>query len=112
MLTCMHTDTDSVTNSSVDSSCTHCPIYIITGSVVGIGTLLVICSLLFAVLICIILHSKKSDIPSHDRPDSPAVYEYITGPVYEYLNPTITSVMTENEAYNTCCEEIRAYDIV
>ena len=66
-------------------------------------------------MICIIIHSQKSDDSSHDhgRPELP-VYEYITGPaaVYEYLNPVVTSVMTENEAYNTCHEEIRAYDIV
>ena len=108
----MHTVTDSITNSSVDNSCTNCLIYIIAGSVVGIATLLVICILLFAVMMYIVLQSKKSSISSCDRPDLPTVYEYITGPVYEYLNPTITPVMTENEAYDTCCEEIRAYDIV
>ena len=107
----MHTVTDSITNSSVDSSCTNCLIYIIAGSVIGIATLLVICVLLFAVMILyIVLQSKKSSISSWDRPDLPA--ENITGPVYEYLNPTMTSVMIENEAYDTCCEEIRAYDIV
>ena len=66
-------------------------------------------------MVCTIINCKKSDASSHDhgRPELPdPVYEYITGPVYGYLNPTVTSVMTENEAYNTCCEEIRAYDFV
>ena len=91
------------TNNSVDNSCTNCLVYIITGSVAGIVTLLVVCTLLFAVMICIIIHSKKSDDSCHDHDRPVPVYEYITGPVYEYLNPTVTSVMTENEAYNTHC---------
>ena len=89
-------------------------IVIITGSVVGSVTLLVVCGLFVSVLICLILrhHAKKDDVSNRDRPDVP-VYECITGPVYEYLNPTgITSVMTENEAYNTCHSEIRVYDII
>ena len=108
----MYTDNDSVANSSVDSSCVNCLIYIVTGSVVGIATLLVICGLLFVVMICLILHSKKNNVSSHDGPEPTVMYEYITGPIYESLNPTLTSVMTENEAYNTCCKEIRDYDVV
>ena len=103
-----HADTNS-------SSCTSCLVYIITGSVVGIIILVVVCTLLFSVMVYIILHSKKSDTSSrdHSTPELPdPVYEYITSPVYEYLNPIVTSVMTENEAYNSCCEEIKAYDIV
>ena len=80
---------------------------------VGIATLLVVCALLFAMMICIIIHSNKSDDSSrdHGRPELP-VYECISGPVYEHLNPTVISVMTENEAYNTCHKEIGAYDLV
>lgn len=108
-------------NISEDHGCANCPIYIITGSVVGIATLLVVCGLLLAVMICIIIHTNKTitsdeDRYHHGRPDSSApVYEDITSPtavVYECLNPMLTSVMTENEAYNTCCDEIRAYNIV
>ena len=64
-------------------------------------------------MICII-RSNKNNGSSRDygSPDSPVYYECITGPVYDYLNPTLTSVMTENEAYNTCCDEIRAYDVL
>ena len=104
----VHTDT----SNSDKNSCTYCLIYIITGSVVGIVALLVVCTLLFSVMICIIIRSNKNDDSNHDHGGPVPVYEYITGPVYEYLNPTVTSVMTENEAYNTCHEEIRAYDIV
>ena len=91
-------------------SCTNCLVYIIAGSVVGIIILLVICALLIAVMICIV-RFHKSNGSSHDysTPESP-VYECI--PVYDYLNPTLTSVMTENEAYNTCCDEIMPYDSV
>ena len=120
----IYTDTTTVTTSestltfansrlSIGNSCTYCFIYIITGSVVGISTLLVVCTLLFALMICIIIHSNKNDTSSCDYgvPDSP-VYKCIPNPAGRCLNPTVTSVMTENEAYNTCSEEISAYDIV
>ena len=102
---------DIIINASRNN--TNHLIYIITGSAVGIATLLVVCGLFVAALICITLCSKKSTILSQDRPDLELpVYEYITGPVYEHLDPTGTSMMTENEAYNTCCKEIRDYEIV
>jgi hypothetical protein len=106
------------TSSSDDSSCKNCPIYIIAGSIVGIITLFVVCALLLAVMIYIIIHSNKSDTSNQDHhsridPSGP-VYEDITSPVavYECLNPMATSVMIENEAYNTCCDKIGAYDII
>ena len=91
--------------------------YIITGSVVESVTLLVICCLFVPVMIYLILQRhatrvKKDDISNHDRPDVP-VYKCIIGSLYEYLNPTaITSVMTENEVYNTIRNKIRVYDII
>jgi hypothetical protein len=89
--------------------------------VVGIITLIVVCALLLAVMICIIIHSNKSDTSNqdfYDRPDpsAQAVYEDISSPeaVYECLYPKcmVTSVMSENEAYNTCCDQIGTYDII
>jgi hypothetical protein len=64
-------------------------------------------------MICIkvTLCSKKSTISGQDRPEQP-VYETISGPVYEYLNPMVTPVMTENEAYTTGCKELSAYKII
>ena len=110
-----HADTNTkntFVKSIVDNSCTNCLVYIIAGSVVGIIILLVICALLIAVMICITRSNRNSSLNrncDYSTPESP-VYECI--PVYGYLNPTLTSVMTENEAYNTCCDEIRPYDIV
>jgi hypothetical protein len=72
----------------------------------------VICTLLFALMICIIIRSNKNGGSSCTAELESPMYECISGPVYEYLNPMVTSVMTENEAYNTCSEEISAYDIV
>ena len=121
-----HTDATTVTtsestltfanSSSIGTSCTYCFIYIITGSVVGIFTLLVVCTLLFALMICIIIRSNNNRGASncdYDAPNSP-VYECIPNAVGRCLNPTVASVMTENEAYklNTCSGEISAYDIV
>ena len=104
----MHADITNTGSNNTDS--TDHLIYIITGSVVGSVTLLVVCGLLIVpAMICLILRcrAKKDDISNYDRPDVP-MYECITGPVYEYLNPTaIISVMTENEAYNTCRNKIR-----
>ena len=69
-----------------------------------------VCGLFIAVIVC---HSKKSATSSQDRPVSDlSVYEYITNPVYGCLNPTVTPVMTEIEAYMTGCKELRAYKIV
>ena len=110
-----YADTSTLTkstlaNSIVDSSCKNCLIYIITGSVVGIVILLVICALLIAVVIRIIHSNKNSGLNRDYGTTESPVYECI--PVYGHLNPTLTSVMTENEAYNTCCDEIRAYDVL
>ena len=68
--------------------------------------LLVVCGFLFAVVICIALHSKSNGISNneYDRPEVP-VYECIN-PAYEIINPIISQAMTENEAYNTRCKEI------
>ena len=86
--------------------------YIIAGSVVGSAMLLVlaivVCGFFIAVMICC---SKKSSTSSQASPDLP-VYECITSPVYECLNPKVTPVMTENEAYTTSCKELRAYEII
>ena len=106
----MHTHnlhyTDAINSSDV---CTGCLIYIITGSVVGSATLLVVCSLLVIVMICIALRSKRNNISDneYDRPDVP-VYECIH-PAYEIINPIVSDAMTENEAYNTCCRETGMY---
>jgi hypothetical protein len=78
--------------------------------VIGSATLVVL-FIAAVMIICITLCSKKSTISIQDRPDLP-VYETISGPVYEYLNPTVTPVMTENEAYTTGCKELRAYKII
>jgi hypothetical protein len=106
LLTFIFTDTINASGNSTDHL-----IYIITGSVVGSAMLVVL--FIAAVIICITLCSKnsKSTISSQDRPDLP-VYETISGPVYEYLNPTVTPVMTENEAYTTGCKEFSAYKII
>ena len=79
---------------------------------VGSATLLLCILFVVAVVICIKLCFKKNATLSQDGPDLSA-YDSITSPVYKCLNPTVlTSVMTENEAYDTCCKKVRAYEII
>ena len=110
----MHADIINTSSNNTDS--TDSFIYIIAGSVVGsISIILVVCVLFIPVMIYLNIlrcHAKKDDVSSRDRPDVP-VYECITDPIYNNLNPTaITSVMTENEAYNIFPNEIRVYNII
>ena len=108
MLFCAHADNGSRNNNSIESHL----IYVITGSVVGSATLLLCVLFVTAAVICIKLCFKKSVTLSQDGPDFP-VYDSITSPVYECLNPIVlTSVMTENEAYNTSCKDVRVYEII
>ena len=102
---CAHADNGS-RNNTVESH----QVYIFIGSVVGSATLL-LCVLFAAAAICIKLCFKKSATLSQDGPDLPA-YDSITNPVYECLNPTVYTVMAENEVYNTSCKEVRAYEII
>ena len=103
---CTHADNGS-RNNAVESH----QVNIIIGSVVGSATLL-LCVLFAATVICIKLCFKKSATLSQDGPADLPVYDSITSPVYECLNPTVYTVMAENEVYNTSCKEVRAYEII
>ena len=107
---CPHADiiNSSRNNNNIESHL----VYVITGSVVGSATLLLCVLFVVAAVICIKLCFKKSATLSQDGPDL-SVYDSITSPVYKCFNPTVlTSVMTENEAYDTCCKNVRAYEII